>query len=98
MQKRQYYVYILINSTKTVLYIGITNNLLKRVWEHKQSIVKGFTQRYKVHYLIYFEAFDSPTIAITREKQLKSWSRFAKERLVDTRNPQRVDLYKDISA
>ena len=78
------------------LYTGITNDLLKRVYEHKQELVEGFTRRYHIHTLVYFEEFSDPQTAITREKQLKKWKRNWKIRLIQKNNPIWKDLYENI--
>ena len=83
------------NFKRNVLYFGITSNLQKRAWEHKQNLVKGFTQRYRVHDLIYYETFSDPNSAIEREKQIKSWSRAKKDVLIKTLNPTLKDLYPE---
>jgi putative endonuclease len=88
---RQYHVYILSSYTRT-LYIGVTNNLQRRVSEHKQKLVPGFTSRYNIDRLVYCEAFADAHDAIAREKQLKKWSRQKKEWLIETRNPAWDDL------
>ena len=84
-----YYVYILTNKTKTVLYIGVTNNLKKRLYQHKNPEVssKSFTARYKVFYLVYYEFFKDVNQAIAREKQLKKWRREKKNKLIEEFNP-----------
>ena len=90
----QYYVYILASDTNVTVYIGMTNDLVRRVWEHKNnSDPKSFTARYRVHKLVYYEVFDSPLYAIEREKQLKSWNRKRKNELISQKNPQWRDLY-----
>lgn len=76
-----------------MLYVGVTNNLLRRVWEHKQEIIDGFTKKYHVHDLIYYEHSEDATTAIAREKQIKSWPRERKEKLIVTMNPEKKDLY-----
>jgi putative endonuclease len=96
MSSKQYYVYILCNFSKTVLYTGITNNLTRRVWEHKNNLVKGFTERYQVHNLVYYEIFEDPTSAINREKQIKNYSRKKKEEIILEFNPKIKDLYPQI--
>lgn len=96
INKRNFYVYILSNHNRKVLYIGITGNLIKRVWEHKQETVEGFTSKYKVNDLIYYEVYDDPRIAIEREKQLKKWSRKKKIALIANLNPTIKDLYLKI--
>jgi putative endonuclease len=88
---RSYYVYILA-SESGVLYTGMTNNLLRRVWEHKKGEVSGFTQRYRVKKLVWFEVHASPTSAIMREKQIKDWRRAKRVALIEAKNPQWQDL------
>ena len=87
-----YYVYILTNSTNKVLYTGVTNNLEKRVYEHKTKAVKGFTAKYNVHKLIYFEETTEVNVAIKREKQIKSFTRDKKINLINSFNPSWADL------
>ena len=94
---KHYYVYILTNKTNRVLYIGITNNLVRRVWEHKEKLVPGFTAKYNVTKLIYYEVFNSPEEAIAREKQLKGWLRRKKIELINRFNPEWRDLYYEIA-
>ena len=91
-----YYVYILTNKASTVLYTGVTNDLGRRVYEHKEKFVAGFTKRYDASRLVYFETFDDPTSAIEREKQLKAGSRKRKMDLVTDFNPTWRDLYDEI--
>ena len=91
----QYYVYFLTNVTHDVLYVGVTNNLQRRLYEHQNNLVDSFTKRYHVHKLIYFETTTDVKAAIEREKQIKSWSRKKKEALIATKNPQWLDLTKD---
>lgn len=91
-----YYVYILTNYTNKVLYIGVTNNLIRRVYEHKSKLVKGFTQKYNVDKLVYYESTESIISAIEREKQLKGGSRQKKLDLINKFNPQWEDLYNTI--
>ena len=88
-----YYVYILSNNYGNVLYVGVTNNLVRRVYEHKNNLVEGFTKKYKTHKLVYFEETSDVNSAITREKQIKNYSREKKELLIDTKNTERMDLY-----
>jgi len=90
-----YYVYILTNERMTVLYIGVTNDLERRVYEHKKRLADGFTKKYNVDRLVYFEETDDVTIAIEREKQLKRWVRRRKADLVATMNPEWRDLAAD---
>lgn len=90
---KQYYVYIMTNKRNTVLYTGVTNNMRRRVAEYKSKAAPGFTSRYNVNRLVYYEVFPTPMLAITREKQIKAGSRAAKERLIRSMNPE----YKDLS-
>ena len=96
--KRHPAVYILTNHTNTVLYIGVTSNPVKRVWEHKQKFVEGFTSNYHLYKLIYYEILDSMENAIQREKQLKRWSRKKKGSLIERLNPEWMDLYDEIAS
>ncbi|MDP2295796.1 MAG: GIY-YIG nuclease family protein [Pseudolabrys sp.] len=91
-----YWVYILTNQPRSTLYVGVTNDLVRRVYEHREGLVKGFTQRYGLKTLVHFEQFDTPTAAIQREKNIKHWSRLWKLQLVESGNPQWRDLYNDI--
>jgi putative endonuclease len=90
-----YFVYILTNSNNTVLYTGVTNDLERRCFEHKQKRIKGFTYKYNVDKLIYFEQFDSITEAIAREKQIKGYSRLKKIALVNNLNTNWDNLYRE---
>ncbi|HEU0073333.1 MAG TPA: GIY-YIG nuclease family protein [Dehalococcoidia bacterium] len=90
-----YYVYLLTNERMTVLYIGMTNDLERRVYEHKKKFVDGFTRKYNLDRLVYFEEADDVTVAIEREKQLKGWLRRRKAELVETMNPEWRDLAAD---
>ncbi|MBC8588555.1 GIY-YIG nuclease family protein [Paratissierella segnis] len=91
-----YYVYILTNKTNNVLYTGVTHNLVKRVYEHKNKITKGFTSKYNVNKLVYYEAIDEIIVAIEREKEIKGWIRERKIELVRSKNPKWNDLYDEI--
>jgi putative endonuclease len=82
-----YYVYFMTNKNKTVLYIGVTNDLKRRVYEHSTGVFPGFTKKYNCHYLLYFEEFNDVDQAIEREKQLKKWRREKKEALIACQNP-----------
>jgi len=93
---KEYYVYILANKKNGTLYIGITNNLKKRVYEHKNNLVKGFTQKYNVHNLVYFEQTNEVQSAIQREKRIKKWNRAWKIKLIQKNNPDWKDLYDSI--
>jgi putative endonuclease len=90
---KNYFVYILTNKNNTVLYSGFTNNLQRRIWEHKSELIEGFTKKYNVNKLIYFETFDNPKFAIKREKQLKAGSRRKKLDLINSFNKEWKDLY-----
>ena len=93
----QYYVYILTNVTGTTLYIGVTRNLVRRVYEHKHKLdPNSFTAKYSVHKLVYYECTGDVRVAIEREKQLKSWNRARKNKLVESQNPKWMDLYESI--
>ena len=85
--KFEYYVYILCNAKKTVLYVGVTNNLGRRMMEHRQGLAEGFTKKYNVNKLIYAETYSDVTEAISREKQIKHWARKKKEALINAANP-----------
>ena len=89
----EYYVYILANKNNSTIYIGVTNDLVHRIYEHKNNVVKGFTQKYNVHKLVYFEQTENIENAIIREKQLKNYSRERKEELINNVNPNWEDLY-----
>ena len=93
----EYYVYMMTNSHKNLLYTGITNDLIRRVYEHKHHLDKGsFTDRYNIEYLVYFESTSDVTAAIDREKQIKGWNRKRKDKLITTQNPNWDDLYEKI--
>ena len=90
----QYYVYILTNTNNSVLYTGVTNDLVRRVHEHKNHMVKdSFTSRYNVEKLVYYEVTSNVDAALEREKQIKGWNRKRKNKLVESRNPDWHDLY-----
>ncbi len=97
MGARQFYVYILASRIGGTLYIGVTNDLIRRVGEHRLKLVKGFSEKYDVTTLVYFEQFDDPENAIKREKQLKKWNRAWKIRLNEEHNPNWEDLYPGIA-
>ena len=94
--EKQYYIYILASKKNGTLYIGVTNNLIKRVYEHKNDFVKGFTQKYIVHNFVYYAIFNDVYESITREKRLKKWKRQWKIELIEKFNPEWKDLYSDI--
>jgi len=91
-----FYVYILASRKHGTIYIGVTNDLIRRVYEHKQKLVPGFTKDYDVHKLVYYEIFDDPESAIMREKRLKRWKRDWKIELVQGSNPNWDDLYSEL--
>ena len=93
---RNYYVYILTNKANTVLYTGITNDLQRRVYEHQAKLANGFTKRYNVSELVYYEIFDDPENAIAREKQIKAGPRRKKVALVNGLNREWADLYEGL--
>ena len=90
---RQFYVYIMTNERNTVLYTGVTNDLKRRAYQHREELIEEFTKRYRVHKLIYYEIAENPYAAISREKQIKCGSRADKLKLIDQFNPKWVDLY-----
>ncbi len=88
--------YILASGRNGTLYVGVTSDVVKRVYEHKQDLIKGFTNQYHVHKLVFFEMHSSMEAAITREKQIKKWNRSWKLRLIEKTNPEWRDLFGDI--
>jgi len=93
---KTYYVYIITNKLNSVFYIGITNDLIRRIYEHKNKLQKGFTKKYNINKLIYYEEFVDSVNAIEREKQLKNWHRDWKINLIKKKNPKFKDLYDDL--
>ncbi|MCP4355341.1 MAG: GIY-YIG nuclease family protein [Proteobacteria bacterium] len=93
---KTYCVYMLTNKVNTVLYTGVTNNLVKRVYQHKNKLVEDFTKRYNVDKLVYYEVFNSIENAIIREKQIKAGSKNKKLTLINAKNPKMLDLYETI--
>jgi len=89
---KQFWVYILASEKYGTLYIGVTSNLLKRIYEHQHGLVEGFTKDYEVHMLVYIEPYESAELAISREKQLKNWKRDWKINLIEKDNPYWLDL------
>ena len=89
-------IYILASTRRGTLYIGVTSNLPQRIWQHKNNLVEGFTKKYNVHTLVYFETCSDMYVAISREKQLKNWKREWKISLIESANPNWEDLYLDI--
>ncbi|OGZ00539.1 MAG: excinuclease ABC subunit C [Candidatus Liptonbacteria bacterium RIFCSPLOWO2_01_FULL_45_15] len=96
MNQKQYCIYIMTNKLNTVFYTGVTSNLLKRIYEHKNKVIDGFTKRYNIVKLIYYEIFDNPEAAIQREKQIKNGSRKKKIDLIKSVNPEFKDLSDSI--
>ena len=95
---KTYFVYIMASQRNGTLYIGVTNDVLRRAWEHKQGDVAGFTRCYGIKMLVYLEAFDDIDAAIVREKQMKKWNRAWKLRLIEEKNPDWRDLYDELIA
>jgi putative endonuclease len=94
--ERQPAMYILANNRNGTLYVGVTSDLVKRVWEHKSDLTEGFTKKYGVHRLVYYEMHSGMLAAIAREKQLKKWNRAWKLELIEERNPDWKDLWNDL--
>jgi putative endonuclease len=95
---RSYWVYILASDIGGALYIGVTNDLVRRIYEHRTNAISGFSQRYAVHRLVYFEQFDQIEFAIQREKRLKKWKRAWKVALIEKTNPDWIDLFPGIAS
>lgn len=95
MQK-EYYIYIMTNKGNTVVYTGVTNDLIRRVYEHKSKRVEGFTKKYNINKLVYYEIYEDVSQAIAREKQIKAGSRKKKINLINSINPEWKDLYLEI--
>ena len=91
-----YYVYIIASRRDGATYIGVTNDLVRRVYEHQIKAVPGFTSKYNITQLVWFEIYDDPVSAITREKELKKWKRSWKVELIEPQNPEWKDLYESI--
>lgn len=89
-------VYIMASSRNGTLYIGVSSNLIKRAWQHKNEIIKGFTEKYSVHLLVWYEVHENMESAISREKALKKWNRIWKLRLIEQFNPEWQDLYEQL--
>ena len=92
----QFYIYILASKKNGTLYVGVTSDLIKLIYEHKNDLIEGFTQKYAIHNLVYFEATESIESAMMREKQLKKWNRAWKINLIEKSNPAWHDLYSDL--
>ncbi|NLN59353.1 MAG: GIY-YIG nuclease family protein [Deltaproteobacteria bacterium] len=89
---KSYYVYLLANWNNKVIYVGVTNDLPRRVYEHKNELIEGFTQKYNINKLVYFEETNDINVAIAREKEIKKWRREKKDRLIEQMNPNWKDL------
>ena len=96
MNQKSPHVYLLTNKPDGVIYLGVTSDLIKRIWQHKNSFVDGFSRRYNLHHLVWFEAHEDMVSAITREKNIKKWKRAWKVRLIEESNLEWRDLYEDI--
>ncbi len=92
----QYWVYIMTNKKRSVLYVGVTNDLYRRYIEHRTEVIEGFTKRYKCHYLLYFEEYNYVDDAIAREKEIKAWRREKKDLLIATTNPSKKDMAEEL--
>ncbi len=93
---KQFYVYILASKRNGTLYTGVTSNLIQRVWQHKHDVIQGFTRKYNVKTLVYYEVHENAESALTREKKIKRWRRAWKLGLIENSNPEWRDLYEDI--
>ena len=91
-----YHVYMMVSGSYKTLYIGVSSDLIKRVWQHKNDVVEGFSKKYNVHLLVWYEVHDEIASAIVREKQIKEWKRLWKTELIEKINPNWNDLYTDI--
>jgi putative endonuclease len=96
MLERQPAVYLLASKPNGTLYVGVTSNLVKRVWQHREGILEGFTKRYDVHKLVWFEQAETMPAVITREKQIKKWNRAWKIEMIERSNPHWRDLWPEI--
>jgi len=93
---KQYYIYLICNKNNTTIYTGITSDLKRRIWEHKNKTTKGFSSKYNLYKLLYYEIYQDPENAIIREKQIKSGSREKKIELIESMNPKWIDLYGNL--
>jgi putative endonuclease len=98
MSQKAFFVYLLASGLRGTLYVGVTSDLMKRVWEHKSKVAPGFTARYGIDRLVWFETHETAEAAITREKQLKEWHRDWKMNLIERDNPHWTDLYSSLGA
>lgn len=90
------YVYILASRRNGTLYIGVTNNIIRRIFEHKNGLIEGFSKKYKINRLVYYETYNEIQTAIVREKELKGWLRKRKIELIEQQNPNWIDLYEEL--
>ena len=97
MNKEKYFIYILASQRNGTIYVGLTNNLIRRIYQHKNNLLEGFTKNYSVHNLVYYEEYNDVNIAISREKQIKKWNRNWKIQLIEKNNPLWRDLYEELS-
>jgi putative endonuclease len=95
--QQMYYVYLTASKKHGTLYLGVTNDLVRRIYEHRTKATRGFTAQYDVTHLVWFEVYDDPVTAISREKELKKWRRDWKIRLIEEENPHWLDLYSSIT-
>jgi putative endonuclease len=93
---KEYYVYVLASKPHGTIYVGMTNDLIRRIYEHRNDLIESFTKRYGVHRLVHYEQCEDVSAAIWREKRLKKWNRSWKIRLIEATNPEWRDLYPDI--
>ncbi|HBR68619.1 MAG TPA: hypothetical protein DEA55_04500 [Rhodospirillaceae bacterium] len=98
MNEKKFYVYILAKARNSTFYVGVTSDLGKRMWEHKTGAVEGFTKKYDIKTLVYYEVHDTAENAFIREKRLKKWNRIWKMRIIEEMNPDWRDLYEDLQA
>lgn len=98
MNENCYFVYILAAARNSTFYVGVTNNLPRRVWEHKNNVANGFTKKYKIHCLVYYETHADVQHALKREKSIKRWSRAMKMEAIERMNPEWDDLYDTLNA
>ncbi len=96
MPAKSYWIYMLASQKNGTLYIGVTSDLIRRVYEHRNHLLEGFTKEYDVSRLVYYEEYDDIGLALTREKQLKKWNRAWKLKLIESNNPSWKDLYEDL--
>ena len=94
---KNYYIYIMTNKRNGTLYIGVTNDLIRKVYEHKNYLLDGFTKNYDIKMLVYFEIYDSIETALNREKNIKAWQRSWKVRIIEEQNPHWNDLYNQVT-